>query len=61
MRDHVALIAEAERIAALTCQQIDRVLAQVEALDRAGRQVTLLDWLTGEIEHRDKVAARSDA
>jgi hypothetical protein len=53
MRSHVELLVEAERVAALTCQQVDLVLAQVEALERAGRRVMLVDWLTGEIEHRE--------
>jgi len=45
---HAELMAEAEHVAALTCQQVDLVLAQVEALDRDGRRLMLIDWLSGE-------------
>jgi hypothetical protein len=41
-------MAEAEHVAALTCQEVDLVLAQVEALDRDGRRLMLIDWLSGE-------------
>ena len=53
------IMAEAQYIACVTCQQVDPVLAQVEALDRAGRRIMLVDWTTGEIEHHDKRMATS--
>ena len=45
-------MVEARYIAALTCQQVEVVLAEVEALDRTGCRIMLVDWLTGEIEYR---------
>jgi len=48
------LMVEAQYIARVTCRQIELVLIEVEALDRAGRRIMLVDWMTGEIEHRDK-------
>jgi hypothetical protein len=47
-------MVEAQYIARVTCRQIELVLIEVEALDRAGRRIMLVDWMTGEIEHRDK-------
>jgi hypothetical protein len=44
------LVEEAERIAALTCRELELVVAEVEALDREGRRVVLIDWLTGRVE-----------
>ena len=36
MRPHAELMVEARYIAALTCQQVEVILAEVEALDRTG-------------------------
>jgi hypothetical protein len=44
------LVEEAERISALTCRELELVVAEVEALDREGRRIVLIDWLTGRVE-----------
>jgi hypothetical protein len=41
------LIEEARHTAAVTCREVELVLAEVVELDREGRKILLVDWMTG--------------